>query len=67
MNNNTKKIEYELMRLITSDSYASSFALLVIISVITSVFWNLADKTILFFLYLNQETWFSFYLYQKEK
>jgi len=50
MNNNTKKIEYELMRLIASDSYASSFALLVIISVITSLFWNLADKTILFFL-----------------
>ena len=45
---NNKKIEYEIMSLMASDSFASSFALLVIIFVVTSVFWEHSNKILLF-------------------
>ncbi len=44
---NENKIKYELMELIASDSFASSFAILVIISVVSVVFWEHANKTFL--------------------
>ncbi|WP_457748641.1 EAL domain-containing protein [Sulfurimonas sp.] len=44
---NDNKIKYELMELMASDSFASSFAFLIIISVVTLVFWGPSDKIFL--------------------
>jgi len=44
---NQNQINYELMRRMASDSFASSFALLIIISVVGAVFWEHADKIFL--------------------
>ena len=44
---NANKIKYELMELIASESFASSFALFLIITVVTAVFWELSNKTFL--------------------
>ena len=45
--NMNNKILYEKIRLLTSNSLTSSFALFVILSVVISVFWHNSDKSIL--------------------
>ena len=41
------KIKYELMQLIAADSLGSSLALLIIISIVTAIFWEFSDKLFL--------------------
>ncbi len=43
-----QKLEYKIMRLMAADSFSSSFALLIIVFAIASVFWEYTNQFLLF-------------------